>query len=686
MNNVGKKALTALLAGTMGMSLAACDWRDFVEGSSDLSSAIGGSITPSPENNPHPAPQPEPKPVDEQKEAHFDKEAFDRVYSTWSEQKEELETQLAAEQQKLNDYKQKKEENQREIQQLDKRIVALQSEKQSVEKQIADYNQQQLQNKVDAQLAYSKASLDSSLKTLEDSTKRLDAAKSTVVSAQQKVDAQQKKVTDLEKKLSAINVGISALDREINTKTAQVADLEKNATSTTTTGVASTDNFTRTDYDRIVAQATMEMINDYRVANGLHPLRTHEIYNQQADKWSQQMAADYNRTRDYNTAFRHSDAKALERSGENIIIYNSGRMPTEEDYKQLPAKLFDMWYKSDGHNSNMLQNYYSGTGMSVYTDQYGNVWATNMFFMDKTNTDRAGYYYPGDNSTARANQNPSGYYTAGGARKVLGTPSWKAPTDTRNVKDVSYNGVQGDRNTLDKTRGLPTKIDPRIKVTNQDDVDTSTQVTTLKQQIADLQKQRASKVTEYNTTRDQLADARDQLQKDAAALNTAKVTQSEAQRVVDRDKQVADAMQSQYDQAKDKITSEYVPTTPPAQQKELDRVTSDLSVTQQQRSEAVEEGSALTKQITEQSKVVDTAKNNVAEHDKKEPQKEDYITYVTVTPKAADTTVTVNNTLSDTVQAETSVSEQIITEVQTAEQDTVEVQDTEQDTADNTMN
>ena len=82
---------------------------------------------------------------------------------------------------------------------------------------------------------------------------------------------------------------------------------------------------------RLAAQAIEELINEYRVANGLHALVTHELYDNQALAWTQQMIADLDdpslghpqfegEVMVYDGAFRHSNPETMGYSGENIAF------------------------------------------------------------------------------------------------------------------------------------------------------------------------------------------------------------------------------------------------------------------------------------------------------------------------------------------------------------------------------
>lgn len=229
------------------------------------------------------------------------------------------------------------------------------------------------------------------------------------------------------------------------------------------------------DWERLTGQAVAEIINDYRRANGLHPLVVHDIYIDQATAWSDQMVADVPRMKspfevpkDTPNAFRHSDADAVGRAGENIAIRHLGASPqnaTREQWKNVPESLFTGWHNSPGHNRNMLNPRYQGMGLGITVRPNGEVWATTMFFHDRVET-TSGSYYKRDRMTDQALRSGRAFYLPSGARETMRTPALRDNLrDTKGVQP-SYEGLRTAG--LDISRGKSQGLDPKIKRVSYD--------------------------------------------------------------------------------------------------------------------------------------------------------------------------------------------------------------------------
>lgn len=213
------------------------------------------------------------------------------------------------------------------------------------------------------------------------------------------------------------------------------------------------------DWERLTSQAIAEYINDYRVANGLHPLVTHEVYNRQAKAWSARMVADIPELGD--GAYRHSTSEEFGWSAENIAI---ARVPhlsqaKRSDWREKPEDLFEQWRNSPGHNMNMLSTSVQGIGLGIEARPNGELWATTMFFRGTVpRTDR--WITLGDAATEEADESGIDYYVPSSAREELRTPE---------LKDTLYDskGYSPDYGVfipakMDRTDGKVHKLDPQI--------------------------------------------------------------------------------------------------------------------------------------------------------------------------------------------------------------------------------
>lgn len=117
--------------------------------------------------------------------------------------------------------------------------------------------------------------------------------------------------------------------------------------------------------------------NDYREAHGLERLVHDPALSAVAQAWAEQMAADYNATRDISTAFRHNPnmpsqvPSGWQSVGENIA-WNMGY---PSPYEHLMAQ----WKASPAHNTNMLTERWTSIGIGTYQDSFGGTWGVQVF-------------------------------------------------------------------------------------------------------------------------------------------------------------------------------------------------------------------------------------------------------------------------------------------------------------------
>ena len=232
----------------------------------------------------------------------------------------------------------------------------------------------------------------------------------------------------------------------------------------------------------LASQAVEELINEYRVANGLHPLVTHELYDAGALSWSKQMVADiptrrrphdYEDPNDERSALRHSDIDAMGYSGENIG-YHTGFADTEDDWKRAAETMFSIWRNSPDHNENMLRPDIQGMGLGLVRTDDGEVWGTTWFFIDDSpvkSSDGKAAKLSRDKVTKRAIESGKPFYTPAGAKQRLGVGDVENPTDTKGYKISYVVGIGGTDYTiigsnggvlLDKTISAKRGMDPVV--------------------------------------------------------------------------------------------------------------------------------------------------------------------------------------------------------------------------------
>lgn len=337
-----------------------------------------------------------------------------------------------------------------------------------------------------ANAAAAKAALDAI--DVEGKQRAADAASSQLRDAEAKLGTAQKRVDDARATRDSAQAEFNDLDKQLQEKKDALSKAEDGLRKSVAIGeevkaerakfderVRTGSDYSVEDWERLTGQAVAEMINDYRVANGLHPLVTHEIYIQQAQAWSDQMVADIPRLGTWvgakkgdETAFRHSEAADYGRSGENIAGHFLGAptaTATREQWKTLPEKLFTGWHNSPGHNKNMLSPNYEGMGLGITVEPDGTVWATTMFFHDQVNLNTRSYF-PADASTQRAKRSGSPFYLPAGAREAMQTPAMR--DNLRDTKGVtpSYANIASDVRGF--SRNAQQGMDPKITKVDYD--------------------------------------------------------------------------------------------------------------------------------------------------------------------------------------------------------------------------
>lgn len=217
--------------------------------------------------------------------------------------------------------------------------------------------------------------------------------------------------------------------------------------------------FTQIEYQRLCAQAILEMVNEYRIANGLAPLRTHVRYNVQAEGYSREMSR--------LDIFEHSDKQKWGYSGENIALlgYYDPESMTSDDWGKLAERFFNGWRNSPGHNQNMLESIFQGIGMGVDIDQKGAFRATTMFFIEDTKLTN-GSFYNQSPATTTALRSEYPHYYASGAKELLGLGDWTAPRDPNGAMVDNAKILGGKAAQMRKVQGLNTDFDRRVDMSH----------------------------------------------------------------------------------------------------------------------------------------------------------------------------------------------------------------------------
>lgn len=202
-------------------------------------------------------------------------------------------------------------------------------------------------------------------------------------------------------------------------------------------------DYTQADWERLAAEAIVEITNEYRQRHGMHPLVSHDVFNANAYHWSGVMVADQERTRDLEFSFRHAEFADYGHSGENIAqnwLNETTAQATREQWKQVPEKIFTQWRDSTkGHNEGMLAADVTGIGVGVRTTRDGMVFATMQFY--KITTPTTSYVWGPDGGSERANESGKPYYVPSGAREALRVPPLTVDLNDRKAANPSYGNV-----------------------------------------------------------------------------------------------------------------------------------------------------------------------------------------------------------------------------------------------------
>lgn len=386
------------------------------------------------------------------------KDDFDAVYAQWVLQKDEVKNRLSLADKAVADATNRLHEKTFGHENLVARVndaqTAFDKAKHDYEKAVK--NQQSSQAESEAQL---KKNLQEAKQALSQAKVNEANAQTALIKAQEDASRVQADKSKAVAKLEAIDAGIASLDKRIEANNAEKTTLEAQKTPTKRT------DFSVNEYQVLVAQAVIEMVNAYRVENGVAPLRTHDTFNYSAQAWSEQMARDGKNVpaSEFGDAFRHSP-KTWGASGENIagMYMGSPEQLDKRDWAYVPGELFELWRNSPAHNEAMLGVQAQGVGVGVVVDEHGRVWATTQFFKEDTQF-TSGARVRMDKGTEQALMSGKDFYVAEGAMNVLDV-NWATPKDTKGVNPDYQYIKNGRASQEEKVRGLSHGVDDSVKL------------------------------------------------------------------------------------------------------------------------------------------------------------------------------------------------------------------------------
>ena len=313
-----------------------------------------------------------------------------------------------------------------------------------------------------AEAALEKAEKDLARADVEKRKAELDAARAQLERAERELVAKQKGLDAAEEDTAALAEDVTfaeetaAVANEAATAAAdEKADMQQAADSAQAkladaqAREAAGADYTQEDWERLVADAIVEITNEYRQRHGMHPLISHDVFNDNARDWSGVMSADMQRGASDDDYFRHAEFEDYGHSGENIA-YNwlgwpdaSPATADRTQWAELPEALFTQWRNStSGHNEGMLNSSQTGIGVGVRVAPNGQAFATMQFY--KLSHPTTSYTFGPDGGSQKANESGTPYYVSTGAREALRTPDLTVDLDDRRQANPNYDGLKRD--------------------------------------------------------------------------------------------------------------------------------------------------------------------------------------------------------------------------------------------------
>lgn len=372
---------------------------------------------------------------------NIDVEAFTEAYQTWEEN--------------LNTAQENVTQAQTDLYQAEMDLVQV-TEQYEVAQQETQAAEQRYDNIVEDVNEYVAEQEAAHAETLAPVAENVEVAQTQVNEAQAQVDVNVQTVEQAEQKVQQAQQDIQKAQADVNAYTKAIETYDNQVVKLTQENTQLAQQISRAEAQqdapltqdqklRLAEEIFMEMTNEYRKANNLEPIKSHDLYNSQALKWSEKMASDrkiMSPNEDWGDAFRHSNANEWGRSGENIAGNYYGSSMSSQDIADM---FFQQWRNSPGHNANLLNRSYTGQGAGFHIDEANRMWATHMFFNDKV-TYENGAFYTEDRMTKEAKKSVKDFFMPSGFLNQ-DNENWVAPTDTLNVNkaDLNYDGYRDGR-------------------------------------------------------------------------------------------------------------------------------------------------------------------------------------------------------------------------------------------------
>lgn len=308
-----------------------------------------------------------------------------------------------------------------------------------------------------------KTELDAAEEVLKEAERELVAKQEELGAAEEDTAAFAEDVTFAEETAAtAKEAAIAAADEKADMQ--QAADSAQAKLADAQAREAAGADYTQEDWERLVADAIVEITNEYRQRHGMHPLVSHDVFNDNARDWSGVMSADMQRGVSDDDYFRHAEFEAYGHSGENIA-YNwlgwpdvSPATADRTQWAELPEALFTQWRNStSGHNEGMLDSSQTGIGVGVRVAPNGQAFATMQFY--KLSYPTTSHTFGPDEGSQKANASGVPYYVSTGAREALRTPDLTVDLGDRRQANPTYDGLKRD-----EIRAIQTRVTRKLGV------------------------------------------------------------------------------------------------------------------------------------------------------------------------------------------------------------------------------
>lgn len=295
--------------------------------------------------------------------------------------------------------------------------------------------------------------LSSNAIVVEAATKRYEEAKSEYDSILSAIQHYSNQVADAEQRISSVNALTADLMKKQSEAVDRVDRAKKSLEKAKSERIFDINKADQATINRLISNALMERINEYRVLNGLNELVSSEAFNDSAEAWSKEMARTGN--------FEHSTGSFKDHSGENIAYVS---LPSA-NAREIVDLAFRGWVKSTGHNQQMLAEGHAATGIGVaYDSKTSTYYITNKFFGTESKRTDGRHY----ESNPLLKKNESKLYTPDGSasEKLSAQESRyasiaKPGVDPSNKTD--YSGIVGGKDAIDLTPKARTGTDHRLE-------------------------------------------------------------------------------------------------------------------------------------------------------------------------------------------------------------------------------